>query len=443
MATNNLDFIVKNGIVVTNTATILDTTQSNSTSSGALQVLGGAGIAKNLYVGGDINVAGTISATLNGNAATVSTVRRTTDAEHFVTFVDSNNAAAGSESIYTTSTVKINPGTGKLLVSTFEASGISTITNNTAATSTNSGAFQVVGGVGIGGDLYVGDHVYWRDQSSGSVNTGIYSPSSSYLQFVFGGVNRHWMDNVRIMAKGSANDVDNPPLTIDDVRNGLYSKSSRNLSVALQGANVVDFNTTPSSTPLNSTSTTTGALVVNGGVGIGGNLYVGGEIVAEKLTIQLTTVTTTLIETDDIIQTSNNTQATSTTTGALKVTGGAGIGGNIHVGGSITSNDNVYSSNSAAVSTTSTTSIDTFDKTVYRLSKYIIQVTQSTNYQASEVLILHNGSDSFITEYAVVRSGSNLANFSTDINGNNVRLLVNMISATAATIKMNRISILV
>ena len=67
------------------------------------------------------------------------------------------------------------------------------------------------------------------------------------------------------------------------------------------------------------TSTTTGALqVVNGGVGIGGNLYVGGEIVAQRLTIQFTTVTTTLVQTDDVIQTLNTTQSSSTTLAPYK-----------------------------------------------------------------------------------------------------------------------------
>jgi hypothetical protein len=81
------------------------------------------------------------------------------------------------------------------------------------------------------------------------------------------------------------------------------------------------------------TSTATGALKVEGGVGIGGNLYVGGEIVAQKLTIQFTTVTTTLVQTDDVIQTLNTTQAVSTITGALQIAGGAGIGGNAYIGG--------------------------------------------------------------------------------------------------------------
>ena len=58
-----------------------------------------------------------------------------------------------------------------------------------------------------------------------------------------------------------------------------------------------------------STSTTSGALQVLGGVGIGGSLYVGGKIVAHELDIQLTTVTTTLIVTDDVISTNNVTNS--------------------------------------------------------------------------------------------------------------------------------------
>jgi cytoskeletal protein CcmA (bactofilin family) len=84
-----------------------------------------------------------------------------------------------------------------------------------------------------------------------------------------------------------------------------------------------------------SNSTSTGALRVFGGVGIGGNLYVGGDIVAQKLTIEYTTVTTTLVETDDVIITNNTTNATSTQTGALIVAGGAGFGGDVYIGGNL------------------------------------------------------------------------------------------------------------
>ena len=72
---------------------------------------------------------------------------------------------------------------------------------------------------------------------------------------------------------------------------------------------------------LQSTSTTTGALVVNGGLGLGGNLNVGGE---SKFGGP--------VEFGAAVTISDATQSTSTTTGALKVTGGVGIGKRLNVG---------------------------------------------------------------------------------------------------------------
>lgn len=73
-----------------------------------------------------------------------------------------------------------------------------------------------------------------------------------------------------------------------------------------------------------STSTTSGALKVSGGVGIVENLNVGGT----------TTITgaTTLIGAATI---SNTTASSSSTTGALKVGGGVGIVGNANIGGTL------------------------------------------------------------------------------------------------------------
>lgn len=82
----------------------------------------------------------------------------------------------------------------------------------------------------------------------------------------------------------------------------------------------------------NSISTTTGALVVAGGAGIAGNLYVGGTINATKLVVELTTVTQTLVRSPDKFEITNTTASTSTTTGALVVCGGVGIGGALNVG---------------------------------------------------------------------------------------------------------------
>ena len=67
-------------------------------------------------------------------------------------------------------------------------------------------------------------------------------------------------------------------------------------------------------------------------------ITVNGEIIANQLTVQLTTVSTTLIQTDDIIQTTNTTAASNTTTGALVVAGGIATQKEIYLGDLSTAN---------------------------------------------------------------------------------------------------------
>jgi hypothetical protein len=97
------------------------------------------------------------------------------------------------------------------------------------------------------------------------------------------------------------------------------------------------------------TSTTTGALTVQGGASVRGNLYIGGEIVANKLTVELTTVTTTVVVTDDIIETENTTTSISPTTGALIVAGGVGIGDNVYVANTATIGKDLNVVNTATI----------------------------------------------------------------------------------------------
>ena len=75
-----------------------------------------------------------------------------------------------------------------------------------------------------------------------------------------------------------------------------------------------------------STTSTTGALVVPGGVGIGGDLNVAGQTTFGTLNVS------SALNVTGTINTTNATASTSTTTGALTVTGGAGIGGQVNAG---------------------------------------------------------------------------------------------------------------
>jgi hypothetical protein len=89
-----------------------------------------------------------------------------------------------------------------------------------------------------------------------------------------------------------------------------------------------------------------------------------------------------------------------------------------------------------AVSGTTEVNADTFATATYRSAKYTIQITQSTNYQISEILVLHNGSQTTMTEYAVLESNGVLANFTSDVSSGNCRLRIALSVSTAATVRI-------
>ena len=71
--------------------------------------------------------------------------------------------------------------------------------------------------------------------------------------------------------------------------------------------------------------------------------------------------------------------------------------------------------------------LDTWSASSYRGAKYFISVNNTTSNEvsSSEVLVIHNGTDAFITEYNLVISNAEttpLASFTADIDGGNVRL---------------------
>ena len=72
--------------------------------------------------------------------------------------------------------------------------------------------------------------------------------------------------------------------------------------------------------------------------------------------------------------------------------------------------------------TNSSSVIDTFNTGSFRSAKYVLQVISASNYQVSEMLVLHHNSTASNTEYAQLNSGINLINFTTDVNNSNVRL---------------------
>ena len=108
------------------------------------------------------------------------------------------------------------------------------------------------------------------------------------------------------------------------------------------------------------------------------------------------------------------------------------------VGNSITFDNGLISSVVTTTTTTSESSIDSFSASDYRSAKYQIQIAQGSNYHTTEVNIVHDGSDSYGTEYGTIKTGSSLSTFNTDISGGNVRLLATPASSSSTVFKLVR-----
>ena len=348
---------------------IANTSQSISTTTGALIVGGGVGIGGNLYVGGTIN--GIINAVTATNFS-VSAVSSNTP--RYLTFVSTTTGYATAE---TTSTGLLYVANRGLAI------GTSTITASAdpmafTGNFTSGKVLDIYGalylrqvrvgaGAGINPANYLGQGVY---DSTTYINAA--GASNNFVWQINGG-QKMFLSNAGYFGVGNPpisdlhlhgtqlrhNDITGWNTYTFTVSPGVVQLAST-ASFSIQTANVSITSTVSSTStttgalivaggagiadnlyvggklrvvnPTNATTTTDGALVVTGGVGIGGDLYIAGKIVAQKLEIQLTTVTTTLLVTDDIINTYNTTAATSTTTGALVVAGGVGIGGTVYVG---------------------------------------------------------------------------------------------------------------
>jgi hypothetical protein len=312
---------ISGSTTIRNKTNISSTENATSKTSGALQVVGGAGFGGDVWAtnltatsfivaqGGDVY--------LQTNGARISVSGTTANVlNDYVTTVNiANNATAVSLG-----------STGSSAV---------TVKGTTQSSSTNSGALQVVGGAGIGGNLYVGGTI---------TTTGDIAANGGDLttdQTTFNLVNTN-ATTVNIAGAGTA-------VTIG----------------ATTGYTEIRNATTVTNTT-NATSTNTGALQVVGGVGIGGALYVGGntvvlgdvainggDLTTDQTTFNLvntnaTTVniagagtavtigaTTGYTEIRNATTITNTTNATSTNTGALQVVGGVGVANSVWIGNAL------------------------------------------------------------------------------------------------------------
>jgi hypothetical protein len=261
-------------------------------------------------------------------------------------------------------------GDAWLVVSQSSAASTLVVTSPINATSTNTGALQVVGGVGIGGDLWIGGTLY-------SNNAPVLTTSTLNAS-IFGG-----------------NDI------------------------------VITTVNTASITYLRFDNTST-----------------------------LQSVTGRGFTTTNKINVTNVTESTNTTTGAVTIAGGLGVGKRVNCE-SLRIADSIFDSTLITVSNTASVLIDSFSAAEFRSAKYFIQIssgggplhTASTaTFQAVElILITDNVGTVYSTEYGLVStggvgSGGSLGAFTSDLSliDNTARLYFSASAETNKTIKVLR-----
>ena len=88
------------------------------------------------------------------------------------------------------------------------------------------------------------------------------------------------------------------------------------------------------------------------------------------------------------------------------------------------------------LSTLSATTIESFAIATYRSARVQVQITQGTDYQTSDVLIIHDGSTASVIEYASIATDDYLGTFTGAVSGGNCLLQINMSSSSSATVKV-------
>jgi hypothetical protein len=423
----------------TNDVVVSSSTVSTSPTSGALVVTGGIGIGGSLYVASATGISGVtinngiITGTLVGSATSagfattsnyshqsgyaITSGTATTSYSAFVNVASTSSshsllfspisASSSGTGLSINSTLNFNPSANILYTS-----GLA-ITASTVSSSVSTGALTVNGGVGISGRLSFNQAAFGTTGITtnptfamiGNTGDPIYMSVLEDNTISFEGSQGQLFSITPNLSTGyiySVNDITGIPLLRANANGnvtaneyaGNFGIGLSNPAYKLHVIGSVGFTSV-----ISSTSTTSGTLVVGGGVGIGGSLYVSsasnisnvilnnGNIVGNLIGTATTSTNLNVVlagsnsnhqilftptsgSASGVAVSTNNTlfynpsanilsvsglaitagtASTSPTTGALVVAGGVGIGGSLYVSGDFTVNGTTTTINSVTL----------------------------------------------------------------------------------------------
>jgi hypothetical protein len=309
---NGSGWALQSGIISTNPFTVVSaiittTTNSTSTTSGAIVVAGGGGFGGDIYAADIYSNGSQVITTASIGNFGVSAVQAGTD-----TAVA--NLLGNVVLIWNTSTLETVTSRGATSTNAI------TIADDTQSTGTTTGALVVAGGIGIGGNIYAGEIYDSGNRLLTSVTPVAGAAISITSVSTSTGTTSFTINNTGVSSlTGSAS---------LGVSTSTGDITLTNLGVTdLTGTTYLGVSTSTGSVTL----TNLGVQTLTAGTDTAVSGSTGTITVWNTSTLQ--SVTERGATTNQVIQITNATGASTTTDGALVVTGGVGIGQNLWVGG--------------------------------------------------------------------------------------------------------------
>ena len=442
--------IISTGLVSTNS--IIQTTGNNqataTSGTGVLRITGGMSInTGNLYIGGsggNAIVAGSSIVPLTNNVGNIGSLTNYWS-NIFVTTVNSSSlTSTGNIAINTPTNAGLTTTTATAYVFNENATlvrigggGVTEFDNNTQATSTTTGAIQLIGGMSIAsGNLYIAGSAGNSMVATGNINV-----------------------------TGSVNTTANLTAVNFTSNNGNVAATAffGNLASATGSVNITPLNGT-GLVVINATSAlqlpagTTGQQPAAVGGAIRWNnstntleVYTGSGWVSLLSQINNQTITPDGINTVFTLDYSTTAEGIIVSiNGTLQQPGVAYTVAGTQItfaeiplvtdiisiryiaAGTVTA-ENTQEVNSANIALTTThVIIDSFDQSVYRSAKYLVSTTAASSAEFAELNVVQMGATVAVSNVNRVITGSTLTSFISNISGTTVRLWAATVSGTAA-----------